>query len=121
MPPPAILAQVTCLPDADLRFGVRSYSGSLPRPRAQGVRQNRRSTPGGRPVSARSWTSLGSSRNTMDDDLILAVGNRGRGKGEFTNPQGVVVLPTGRILVCDSNNQCVQVRRGERDLLIIGC
>ena len=23
----------------------------------------------------------------MDDDLILAVGNRGRGKGEFTNPQ----------------------------------
>ena len=45
----------------------------------------------------------------MDDDLILAVGNRGRGKGEFTNPQGVVVLSSGRILVCDSNNQCVQV------------
>ena len=23
----------------------------------------------------------------MDDDLICAVGSRGRGKGEFTNPQ----------------------------------
>jgi len=101
--------QITCLPDEDSRFGVRSYSGSLPRPKPQGVRQQRKSTPGGRPVSARSWNSLGSSRNTMDDDLILAVGTRGRGKGEFTNPQGVAVLGTGRILVCDSNNQCVQV------------
>jgi len=101
--------QVTCLPDEEVRRGVRSYSGSLPRPRTSAGRQGRRSTPGGRPVSARSWTSLGSSRNTMDDDLILAVGSRGRGKGEFTNPQGVVVLNNGRILVCDSNNQCVQV------------
>ena len=46
----------------------------------------------------------------MDDDLIMAVGNRGRGKGEFTNPQGVAVTITGDILVADSNTQCVQVR-----------
>ena len=43
-------------------------------------------------TDCRSWTSLGSSRNTMDDDLILAVGNRGRGKGEFTNPQVLMVM-----------------------------
>ena len=50
--------------------------------------RSRRSTPGNsRPVSANSWNSLGSSRNIMDDDLVMAIGNRGRGKGEFTNPQ----------------------------------
>ena len=45
----------------------------------------------------------------MDDDLIIAIGSRGRGKGEFTNPQGVAVTTSGDILVCDSNSQCVQV------------
>ena len=45
----------------------------------------------------------------MDDDLIIAIGSRGRGKGEFTNPQGVAVTKSGEILVCDSNSQCVQV------------
>ena len=139
--------QVTCLPDEEVRRGVRSYSGSLPRPRTSAGRQVRRvdtslvthpspssntgqeEHTGGqtsqckvyfqhiyhpiyRPMSwatskekihihlfmssvltaCRSWTSLGSSRNTMDDDLILAVGSRGRGKGEFTNPQVLVVM-----------------------------
>ena len=28
----------------------------------------------------------------MDDDLILAVGIRGRGKGEFTNPQVLMMI-----------------------------
>ena len=28
----------------------------------------------------------------MDDDLILAVGSRGRGKGEFTNPQVLMMI-----------------------------
>ena len=45
----------------------------------------------------------------MDDDLLLSVGSRGRGKGEFINPQGVCVTSDGDILVCDSNTQCVQV------------
>ena len=31
--------QVTCLPDEEVRRGVRSYSGSLPRPRTSGGRQ----------------------------------------------------------------------------------
>jgi len=99
--------QLTCLPDEDTRRSVRSYSASLPRP-SNRIR-SRRSTPGSRPMSANSWNSLGSSRNAMDDDLILAVGSRGRGKGEFTNPQGVAVTNDGDILVCDSNSQCVQV------------
>jgi len=99
--------QITCLPDEDTRRSVRSYSASLPRP-SNRIR-SRRSTPGSRPMSANSWNSLGSSRNAMDDDLIIAIGSRGRGKGEFTNPQGVAVTVSGDILVCDSNSQCVQV------------
>ena len=101
---------MTCLPEDDSsRRSVRSYSASLPRPGSARVR-SRRSTPGNsRPMSANSWNSMGSSRNLMDDDLIMAVGNRGRGKGEFTNPQGVAVTSTGDILVADSNTQCVQV------------
>ena len=35
------LLQVTCLPDEEVRRGVRSYSGSLPRPRTSGGRQVR--------------------------------------------------------------------------------
>ena len=58
----------------------------------------------------RSWTSLGSRGGPVEDDLILSVGTRGRAKGGFANPQGVAVTNTGRILVSDSNNQCVQVR-----------
>jgi len=102
--------QITCLPPEDIRRSVRSYSASLPRQK-NGIRvRSRRSTPGGRPLSAHSWNSFGSSpRNTVDDDLILVIGARGRGKGEFTNPQGVAVSSNDEILVCDSNNQCVQV------------
>ena len=101
--------QLTCLPSEDTRRTVRSYSSSLPRQK-DGVRvRSRRSTPGGRPLSAHSWNSFGSGKNPVDDDLILVIGSRGRGKGEFTNPQGVAVTSTGEILVCDSNSQCVQV------------
>ena len=101
--------QITCLPAQDIRRSVRSYSASLPR-KNNGIRmRSRRSTPGGRPISAHSWSSAGSGRNAVDDDLVLVIGSRGRGKGEFTNPQGVAVTNTGDILVCDSNTQCVQV------------
>ena len=49
-----------------------------------------------RPPSARSLNDSQCSRNNpIEDDLLLKVGNRGRGKGEFTNPQGVAVLPNG--------------------------
>lgn len=97
--------QISCVPDEARPLHIRSASGSLPRP--PGLR-TRRSTPA-RPFSSRSWTSLGSRGGPVEDDLILSVGTRGRGKGEFANPQGVAVSPNGRILVSDSNNQCVQV------------
>ena len=36
----------------------------------------------------------------MDDDLILAVGSRGRGKGEFTNPQVLMmIMVTSMVIV----------------------
>lgn len=39
------------------------------------------------------------------------IGTKGRNKGEFTNLQGVAACSTGKILIADSNNQCVQVRK----------
>ncbi|CAG7717931.1 unnamed protein product, partial [Allacma fusca] len=47
--------------------------------------------------------------NTLEDDLILKIGQRGRNRGEFTNPQGVASTLNGRLVVTDSNNQCVQI------------
>ena len=39
----------------------------------------------------------------------LFLGTKGRNKGEFTNLQGVAASTSGKILIADSNNQCVQV------------
>jgi len=62
-----------------------------------------------RPSSARSFIGSACSRNNpIEDDLVLKVGNRGRNRGEFTNPQGVAMSPDGMIVVTDSNNQNVQ-------------
>ncbi|XP_022243713.1 tripartite motif-containing protein 2-like isoform X1 [Limulus polyphemus] len=73
-------------------------------PRTTGVRQRN---------SRRSSTNISSEsqrkNNLFDDDLVMRVGNRGRGKGEFTNPQGVCCTPDNRIVIADSNNQCIQV------------
>ncbi|ELU03406.1 hypothetical protein CAPTEDRAFT_168454 [Capitella teleta] len=60
-----------------------------------------------RPSSSRSHGSNRRS-NPVEDDLVLSVGMKGRAKGEFTNPQGVCCYKD-RVLVADSNNQCVQV------------
>ncbi|UYV83691.1 TRIM2 [Cordylochernes scorpioides] len=73
-------------------------------PRTTGVRQRASK----RPPSYRSNGSLRKS-NHIEDDLVLKVGIKGRAKGEFTNPQGVCCTPAGKIVVADSNNQCVQV------------
>lgn len=40
---------------------------------------------------------------------VCTAGSRGREKGEFTNLQGISTSSSGRIVVADSNNQCVQV------------
>ncbi|XP_023681954.1 tripartite motif-containing protein 3-like isoform X2 [Paramormyrops kingsleyae] len=47
--------------------------------------------------------------NPIEDELIYRVGNRGRDKGEFTNLQGISASSNGRVVVADSNNQCIQV------------
>ncbi|XP_039606202.1 tripartite motif-containing protein 2 isoform X1 [Polypterus senegalus] len=47
--------------------------------------------------------------NPIEDDLIFRVGTKGRNKGEFTNLQGVAASTVGKILIADSNNQCVQI------------
>ncbi|KAM6940354.1 tripartite motif-containing protein 2 isoform 1-T4 [Xenentodon cancila] len=47
--------------------------------------------------------------NPIEDDLIFRIGTKGRNKGEFTNLQGVAASSLGRVLIADSNNQCVQI------------
>ncbi|CDQ66392.1 unnamed protein product [Oncorhynchus mykiss] len=59
--------------------------------------------------------------NPIEDDLIFRIGNvrrcqtieqsstKGRNKGEFTNLQGVAASSVGKVLIADSNNQCVQI------------
>ncbi|KAA8594601.1 hypothetical protein FQN60_011736 [Etheostoma spectabile] len=48
--------------------------------------------------------------NPIEDDLIFRIGTKGRNKGEFTNLQGVAASTVGKVLIADSNNQCVQVK-----------
>ena len=48
----------------------------------------------------RSFVDSACSRNNpIEDDLVLKVGNRGRNKGEFTNPQGVAMSPDGKAAI----------------------
>ncbi|XP_003972341.1 tripartite motif-containing protein 2 [Takifugu rubripes] len=56
-----------------------------------------------------SMYSIGRRKeNPIEDDLIFRIGTKGRNKGEFTNLQGVTASQ-GKVLIADSNNQCVQV------------
>uniref|UniRef100_A0AAX7UBG5 RING-type E3 ubiquitin transferase n=1 Tax=Astatotilapia calliptera TaxID=8154 RepID=A0AAX7UBG5_ASTCA len=81
--------------------------------------------------SKRASSALGTPRrktqNPIEDDLIFRIGEtfswkkrilhakgtKGRNKGEFTNLQGVAASSNGRILIADSNNQCVQIFSNE--------
>ncbi|XP_055500250.1 tripartite motif-containing protein 2 isoform X1 [Leucoraja erinacea] len=47
--------------------------------------------------------------NPIEDDLIFRIGTKGRNKGEFTNLQGVATSTNGKVMIADSNNQCVQI------------
>ncbi|XP_034743613.1 tripartite motif-containing protein 2 isoform X2 [Etheostoma cragini] len=51
--------------------------------------------------------------NPIEDDLIFRIGTKGRNKGEFTNLQGVAASTVGKVLIADSNNQCVQIFSNE--------
>lgn len=57
-----------------------------------------------------SMYSIGRRKeNPIEDDLIFRIGTKGRNKGEFTNLQGVAASSQGKVLIADSNNQCVQI------------
>ena len=59
---------------------------------------------------AKHRSSSHSSRrsNANDDDLVRRVGVKGRGRGDFANPQGVAAGLAGDIIIADSNNVCIQ-------------
>ncbi|XP_053934861.1 tripartite motif-containing protein 3 [Cuculus canorus] len=90
---------VPASPD-DVKRRVKSPSGGHVRQKA--VR---------RPSSM--YGSAKKKENPIEDELIFRVGTRGREKGEFTNLQGISTSSNGRIVVADSNNQCVQVFSNE--------
>uniref|UniRef100_A0A9J8DLB6 Tripartite motif-containing protein 3 n=2 Tax=Cyprinus carpio TaxID=7962 RepID=A0A9J8DLB6_CYPCA len=60
-----------------------------------------------RPSSMYSTTKK--KENPIEDELIYRVGTRGRERGEFSNLQGISTTSNGRIVLADSNNQCIQV------------
>ncbi|CAL8349160.1 unnamed protein product [Arctogadus glacialis] len=82
----------------DVKRRVKSPSGGGGHVRQKAVR---------RPSSMYSTTKK--KENPIEDELIYRVGARGRDKGEFTNLQGISTSSNGRIIVADSNNQCIQI------------
>ncbi|XP_061916891.1 tripartite motif-containing protein 3-like isoform X1 [Entelurus aequoreus] len=82
----------------DVKRRVKSPSGGGGHVRQKAVR---------RPSSMYSTTKK--KENPIEDELIYRVGTRGRDKGEFTNLQGISTSSNARIVVADSNNQCIQV------------
>nr|XP_039271263.1 tripartite motif-containing protein 3-like isoform X1 [Styela clava] len=83
-------------PNARIRSPAKTDKISM---RPQSVRQRGMKRP----------QSMGPRKNPIEDDLVQKVGSRGRGKGEFSNPQGVSTDHLGRLVVSDSTNQCIQV------------
>ncbi|TWW74633.1 RING finger protein 22 [Takifugu flavidus] len=82
----------------DVKRRVKSPSGSGGHIRQKAVR---------RPSSMYSTTKK--KENPIEDELIYRVGSRGRERGEFTNLQGISASSNGRVVVADSNNQCIQI------------
>ncbi|KAM9788466.1 tripartite motif-containing protein 3b [Neosynchiropus ocellatus] len=82
----------------DVKRRVKSPSGTGGHVRQKAVR---------RPSSMYSATKK--KENPIEDELIYRVGCRGREKGEFTNLQGISASSAGRVVVADSNNQCIQI------------
>uniref|UniRef100_A0A8C4DWI0 RING-type E3 ubiquitin transferase n=1 Tax=Dicentrarchus labrax TaxID=13489 RepID=A0A8C4DWI0_DICLA len=84
---------------------------------AEGAKRRGKSPGQKKKGSKRASSALGTPRrktqNPIEDDLIFRIGTKGRNKGEFTNLQGVAASSSGRILIADSNNQCVQIFSNE--------
>uniref|UniRef100_A0A8D0B853 Tripartite motif-containing protein 3 n=1 Tax=Salvator merianae TaxID=96440 RepID=A0A8D0B853_SALMN len=100
-------------------FRVKAVKASDVPPSPDDVKRRVKSPSSGhiRQKAVRRPSSMYSSgkkkENPIEDELIFRVGSRGREKGEFTNLQGISTSSNGRIVVADSNNQCVQVFSNE--------
>ncbi|NXA57610.1 TRIM3 protein, partial [Nothocercus julius] len=100
-------------------FRVRAVKACDVPPSPDDVKRRVKSPSGGhiRQKAVRRPSSMYSSgkkkENPIEDELIFRVGTRGREKGEFTNLQGISTSSAGRIVVADSNNQCVQIFSNE--------
>ena len=93
-------------------FLIRAFneSGSLDRHLNSKIPQTNTAKQRGvkRPSSSKSYSTIHRKSNAIEDDMIMKIGAKGKNKTEFTNPQGVCVN-NDKILVADSNNQCVTV------------
>ncbi|XP_068606691.1 tripartite motif-containing protein 2 [Brachionichthys hirsutus] len=96
-------------------FKIKAIKSTDVSPGSDGVKKRLKS-PGGSHVKQKamkrpaSMYSIGRRKeNPIEDDLIFRIGTKGRNKGEFTNLQGVAASPLGKVLIADSNNQCVQL------------
>ncbi|XP_046901434.1 tripartite motif-containing protein 2 isoform X2 [Hypomesus transpacificus] len=96
-------------------FKIRATKSADVSPTSDGVKKRLKS-PGSGHVKQKaikrpaSMYSTGKRKeNPIEDDLIFRIGTKGRNKGEFTNLQGVASSAQGKVLIADSNNQCVQI------------
>ncbi|XP_030643532.1 tripartite motif-containing protein 2 [Chanos chanos] len=97
-------------------FTIRATKPTEISPNASDGAKKRLKSPGSGHVKQRaikrpaSMYSTGKRKeNPIEDDLMFRIGTKGRNKGEFTNLQGVAASSHGRVLIADSNNQCVQI------------
>uniref|UniRef100_A0A3B4BTH1 Tripartite motif-containing protein 2 n=1 Tax=Pygocentrus nattereri TaxID=42514 RepID=A0A3B4BTH1_PYGNA len=96
-------------------FNIRATKAADPSANADGAKKRLKS-PGSGHVKQRAikrpasmYSSGRRKENPIEDDLMFRIGTKGRNKGEFTNLQGVAASNFGRVLIADSNNQCVQI------------
>ncbi|XP_066514851.1 tripartite motif-containing protein 2 [Hoplias malabaricus] len=96
-------------------FSIRATKAADPSANADGAKKRLKS-PGSGHVKQRAikrpasmYSSGRRKENPIEDDLMFRIGTKGRNKGEFTNLQGVAASNVGKVLIADSNNQCVQI------------
>ncbi|XP_037327244.2 tripartite motif-containing protein 2 isoform X2 [Pungitius pungitius] len=95
--------KVKATKSADVSQGSEGVKKRLKSPGSGHVKQKAIKRP------ASMYSTGRRKENPIEDDLIFRIGTKGRNKGEFTNLQGVAASSLGKVLIADSNNQCVQV------------
>ncbi|KAM9314613.1 tripartite motif-containing protein 2 isoform 3-T3 [Pholidichthys leucotaenia] len=107
-----------CLYDQHIKgspFKIKATKAIEVSPTSDGIKKRLKSPGSGhikqkaikRPASM--YSTGRRKENPIEDDLIFRIGTKGRNKGEFTNLQGVAASSLGKVLIADSNNQCVQI------------